>query len=202
MMREAIRKCCVSETAYQIVAEAATGTEAIAVLLAERPDIVVLDLSLPDLDGFGVVERVSGEMPALRILGLSAYCDDYTLFRVEKDGFHGFVDKGSNSLGAIMRALAALAEGKTFFSPIFQAARLARRADPFSFEKILSEAQQAVLGLVALGLSDEEIAARLGIAPLTARTHRRDLFRKLHVHGTPKLISWALEHGFARFPRS
>ncbi len=73
---------------------------------------MILDLSLPDMDGFNVADRVLKVMPSLRILMLSSHCDDYTLFRVEKSGVHGFIDKNSNTVEILRDALKAIAAGR------------------------------------------------------------------------------------------
>jgi len=92
MIRDVIRKVCSSEFGYTVVGETDSGVQAVDLILKHRPDAVILDLSLPDMDGFNVADRVLKVMPHLRILMLSSHCDDYTLFRVEKSGVHGFID--------------------------------------------------------------------------------------------------------------
>jgi DNA-binding NarL/FixJ family response regulator len=139
-------------------------------------------------------------MPELRILVLSSHCDDYTLFRVEKSGVHGFIDKTSNTVETLRSALKELAAGRVYFSASFQQAKVARRADPRSFTKVLSEWERAILSLVGQGLNDDEIGKRLKLSPRTVQTHRSNLLRKLGIKGTPKLIAFAIEHGFTQVP--
>ena len=101
-----VRKVCSSDFGYTVVGETDSGVQAVEMILKHRPDAVVLDLSLPDMDGFNVADRVLKAIPNLRILMLSSHCDDYTLFRVEKSGVHGFIDKNSNTIEILRDALA------------------------------------------------------------------------------------------------
>jgi two-component system response regulator NreC len=196
MMREVVQKVCAGEPGCKVVAEAEDGAAGLELILRRKPDVVVLDLSLPGIDGFQIIARTRAALPVTKILVLSAYHDEHTLFLVEKAGVHGFIDKDTTTIKALQMALRALRAGTTYFSPAYTAARQARLNDPQSSDKILTECQQAVLTLVGRCLNDAEIAAHLQISPQTARTHRRNLLRKLHVKGTPKLIQYALEHGF------
>lgn len=200
MVLDAVRKACQQEFGHEVVGEATRGDEAIALITRTQPDIVILDLSLPEMDGFAVAEEAMKAFPSLRILVLSSHCDDYTLFRVERAGVHGFVDKNANPLDEIGRALQALAEGKCYYSSFYHAARLARRADPNSFTKILSDRERVVLSLIGQGLNDDEIGQRLEITPRTSATHRSNILRKLNIGSSTKLIAFAHEHGFTAVP--
>lgn len=199
IMRDAIRTVCESELGFDVIAQTGSGIEAVSLIIAHRPDIVLLDLGLKDMDGFNVADRVLQELPWLKILILSSLCNDYTLFRVEKMGARGFVDKNSNTTQELRDALRVIATGETYFSQVFCDARAARRADPRSFTKILTDHERAILSLIGLGLSDNEIAKRLSISPNTARTHRHNILRKFDLKGTPKLIAFAVANGFTQF---
>lgn len=200
MVLDALRKACERDFGHEVVGEATRGDEALPLILRTRPDVVILDLSLPEMDGFAVAAGARKALPSLRILVLSAHCDDYTLFRVERSGVNGFVDKNGNPLAEIDRALQAIAQGKCYYSDFYHAAKLARRTDPRSFTKILSDRERVVLGLIGHGLTDDEIGQRLGITPRTAATHRSNILRKLNIAGSTKLIAFAHEHGFTSLP--
>lgn len=196
MFRELLRKVCKVECNCSVVGEAETGRKAKRIIRSTQPDIVLLDLRLPDGDGFEVAEFTLAHSPATRVLMLSSHCDDYTLFRVEQSGAHGFIDKNTQSIKTLASAIQALLRGKTWFSPIYEEAKQARASDNKSFAKVLSERECAVLGLIGHSLSDEEIALRLGISPSTAQTHRSHIMRKLDIANSVKLVQYALEHGF------
>jgi DNA-binding NarL/FixJ family response regulator len=185
---------------HTVVGETDSGAKAVEAIMELKPDVVVLDLTLPDMDGFNVAERVLAAQPHLRILVVSSHCDDYTLFRVEKAGVHGYIDKNSGTIDTMGEALKAIAEGRVYFSAAFMEAKVARRNDPRSFTKVLSEWERAILSLIGLGLSDDEIGERFEISPKTAQKHRSTIMRKLGVKGTPKLIAFAVEHGFTQVP--
>jgi DNA-binding NarL/FixJ family response regulator len=196
MFRDLIRKSCSRRFGIEVVGETDSGASAIEMILRLQPDAAVLDLSLADMDGFQVVEQVLKALPALRILIMSSHCDDYTLFRVERSRVHGFVDKNSNTVETLRKALTALEQGRVYFSAEFQLRQRLRRADQMSFNKVLTERERIVLALIAQGLNDDEIGERLELTPRTAQTHRSRLLRKLRVNGTPKLIAYATRIGF------
>ena len=200
IIREAVRRACTQEFGHEVVAESELGATGVQLASRFKPDVVLLDLGLPDMDGFAVAAVILKALPATRVLVLSGSLDDYTVFRVEKAGVHGFIDKGTNTVAQVRDALDALSAGKTYYSPAFSTARLARRNDPASFEKVLSESEQEILSLIGEGLTDEEIGLRLGISPATSQTHRSNILKKLHIKGTPKLVAFAVRHGFTRLP--
>lgn len=196
MFREAIRKTCHRDLGHIVVGECGSGGEAIELTEKLRPDAILLDLSLPDIDGLTVVERLNRARLFPKVLALSTHCDDYTLFRVEKSGITGFVDKNANSSAVLGEALKALENGCCYYSAVFQSVREARRRNPRSFSKVLTEWELEILALIGLALSDDEIATRLELSPRTVQTHRSNILRKLELPNTPKLIRFAVENGF------
>ena len=198
MFREVLRKFCVNELGAQVAGVAVSGRDAIGLIRKTQPDCVLLDWRLADGDGFEVVRFTKERRPSTRVLILSAHCDDYTLFRVEQSGADAFVDKGTQSLGVLRRAFAAVLRGEHFYSQAYQEAQRARASDQH-FSKILSSRECAVLVLIGQSLSDEDIAQQLGISPNTAQTHRSHILRKLNVSSSLKLVQYALEHGFTSF---
>lgn len=200
MFREAMRKMCERDLGHQVVGECGTGGEAIALTRKLRPDALLLDLSLPDIDGLTVVDRLNRAGLFPRILVLSSHCDDYTIFRVEKSCIAGYVDKNANSSRVLAEALRAVAAGCCYYSAVYQAVREQRRQNPRAFTKILTEGELEILALIGLGLSDEEIAGRLEGSPRTVQAHRSILLRKLKIPNTPKLMRFAIENGFTAIP--
>lgn len=200
MFRDVMRYVCVTEFGHHVAGLAADGEAATALTIAEKPDVLLLDLEMPKHDGFDVIRAVRPSCPLTSIIAISSYRGSYTLFRVERAGFDGYIDKGSNSISAIRYALAAAAQGQRYFSPTFVAARDARRRDPRSFDKVLSDRELEVLTLIGLAMNDEEIGRQLDICARTAETFRHRILKKLGVAGTPKLIRFAIELGFAQIP--
>jgi len=200
MFREVVRKACERDLGHTVVGECGTGADAPALVNELRPDVLLLDLSLPDVDGFEVAEKVLAQNPDMRILVLSSLCDDFTLFRIEQSGVHGFVDKNSNTTTVLADALKAVEAGRSYYSAVFQKVKQARLSNPVAFTKTLTEWERRILALIGLGLSDEEIGEKLGISQHTAQTHRSNMLRKLKLPGTPKLIRFAIDNGFTQLP--
>lgn len=202
MFREVLRKVCTVELGHEVVGEAGDGQGAVQVVATTRPDLVLLDLHLPLLDGFGVVEAIRIHVPSVRILVLSSHCDEYTVYRSERAYVQGFVDKNTNTVAMLQAAIGAVAAGKVWFSDAFMKAKAARIRDPKSFDKILTQRERDVLALVGLPLSDAEISAELRIAIETVEKHRFNILRKLELQTTTELVRYAREHGFTLTARS
>ena len=200
LIRDAVRRACVEECGHTVVGEAQNGATTLELARLRRPDLIILDIGLPDMDGFEVAAIIRRELPKTRFLILTASLDEYTIFRVGKFGFQGFLDKGSNAVTHLRTALDQIAAGNCFFSPAYHDVRAAMRTNSYSFEKILTRCEQEILSLVGEGLSDQEIGTRLGISPSTSQTHRSNILQKLNIRGTPKLVAYAIKNGFTRIP--
>jgi DNA-binding NarL/FixJ family response regulator len=196
MFREVLRKVCSEELRHDVVGEADDGERAIELVARTQPDLVLLDLHLPSLNGFEVVEAIRERQPHVKVLVLSSHCDDYTVFRSERLRVQGFVDKNTNSVATLKSAIGAVADGKVWFSDAFLRAKAARLRDPNAFDKLLTKRERAVLALVAQPLTDAEISAKLEIAEETVEKHRFNILRKLELQSTAELVRYAREHGF------
>lgn len=196
MFREILRKICETDLPHKVVGEAGDGRQAIAMVQKTKPDLVLLDLHLPNIDGFGVIEQIRKELPEVLVLVLSSHCDDYTVYRAERAGVQGFVDKNTNSVTALKQAIEQVTHGKAAFSEAFNRIRAKRRADPVSFDKVLGNREREVLMLVGQSMRDSEIAAKLNISEQTVATHRLNVIRKLGLNNTTELMRYARDHGF------
>ena len=196
MFREILRKVCANDLGHEVAGEADDGQHAVELVERTRPDLVLLDLHLPNLDGFGVVEAIRKAVPHIRVLILSSHCDEYTVFRAERAHVQGFVDKNTNSVDTLKEAIGAVAQGRVWFSEAFLRAKALRHRDPHSFDKVLTERERAVLALLGEPLKDQEVAARLAISVETVEKHRFNILRKLDLGTTTELIRYAREHGF------
>jgi two-component system response regulator NreC len=175
--------------------DAASGLE-----LARRlqPDVVLLDLGLPDRDGLDLLGDLFAASPGSRIIALSGYTDEFTLHRALHSHVHGFVDKNEQPLGVLREAIEAVMAGRRYFSSVAQRVRLTLRNDPAAFDKLLSEWEQTLLGLLGRGLTNDAIARQAGLSPVTVRNHRCRIMAKLGIHSTPELINYAIDKGFTR----
>ncbi|MBI3886591.1 MAG: response regulator transcription factor [Opitutae bacterium] len=197
MFREVLRKVCTQELRHEVVGEAGDGRRAVLLVLETKPDLVLLDLHLPNLDGFAVVEALQLARPTGRILVLSSHCDDYTVFRAERARVHGFVDKNTNTVAVLKAAIGAVGDGGRFFSEEYLRVKAARHRDTHSFDKLLTDRERTVLALIGEPLADREIAARLGLSEETVAKHRFNIQHKLDLHGVAELVRYARDHGFA-----
>lgn len=195
MFREVLRKVCV-DLGLEVVGEAGDGKEAVAAIAKTVPDIVLLDLHLPNLDGFAVAEEIRKISKFVRILVLSSHCDEYSVFRAERVNVQGFVDKNTNSVATLKLAIASVVKGRTWFSEAFQREKAARLNDPRSFDKLLTERERVLLALIGQPMSDAEISHQLNIAEETVEKHRFNIRKKLGLDSTTGLVRYAREHGF------
>jgi DNA-binding NarL/FixJ family response regulator len=191
-----------------------SGKEGLAYCLRTKPDLLAVDLFLPDLHGLAIVREVRARLPATRILVLTGHPDGDLPARLVAQGVHGFVDKAA-PLSYIMQAMESLMEGGMFFAthvppkgatPSAQAAlpKVAAgvRSDPeaFSLEavKVLSAREIEVARLVAEGFSSKELAARLGLSVRTVEKHRANIMEKVGVHEVASLVRWCVQTGLVK----
>ncbi len=200
MFREVLRKVCAEELRHEIVGEAGDGRTAVGLALTTSPDLVLLDLHLPNLDGFGVVEALRKIAPEIRILVLSSHCDEYTVYRVEQARVLGFVDKNTNTVATLKEAITTVCAGRAYFSETFKRVKATRIKDAKSFDKMLSGRELDVLALVGASHADGEIARRLELSIATVEKHRFNILRKLELHSTGDLVRYARDHGLTLSP--
>jgi DNA-binding NarL/FixJ family response regulator len=196
-VREFFRTVFRDKLRIAVVGEAGSASEAVLTVLKEDPDIVLLDLNLAGESGFDVVDKIRQCNKATKILIVTGYCDDYTVFRVSQAPVDGFIYKSSPKIiDLLAEALERLLHGEKYFCEIYAVASLAQRRDQNFFGKILSDRECLIVSLIARSFTDNEIAKSLEISVRTAETHRSNILRKLGLESTPKLIGFALDHGF------
>jgi DNA-binding NarL/FixJ family response regulator len=162
--------------------------------LALKPDVAVVDLDLPKLDGIQLVKRLRSKTPEIRLLTMSGRIDPYAIWQVAQSGAHGYVEKTANPQ-MLLAAIRAVAFGADFFSDAFQKVKQEWLAQPDSFQKILSEREQQVLRWVVAGRDDAQIAKELDIAVSTVGVHRKHIRQKLELHNDRDLVAYARAWG-------
>jgi DNA-binding NarL/FixJ family response regulator len=198
MVRDLVTQLCREQFAGAEIAQAADGRTGVELCSRLRPDLVLLDLDLPDGDGLDRVAEIRERSPGAKIVVITSHSDDYAIHRSLEANVAAFVDKCSQPIEAVGDAIAEVAAGRTFYSPAVARARARLRRDPNAFTKLLSVREQEVLRLLGEGFHNDTVAERLGVSPKTILTHRRNIMAKLGVHSTPELIRYAFKKGFTR----
>lgn len=201
MVREMLAQACAQALPSAQIAQAGDCATVRKLARSAAPGLLILDLELPDGDGLELLPEIFALAPGARVIALSSHTDEYTIHRAQQAHVHGFVDKKEQPLHALGEAIAAVLAGRSYLSPLVERQRAALRADPAAFNKVLSDREQEILGLCGLGHSNEEIAELLSLSANTVKNHRRSIMAKLGLHGTPKLMRYAVDKGFTRLAR-
>ncbi|MEI6077761.1 MAG: response regulator transcription factor [Verrucomicrobiota bacterium] len=162
-----------------------------------KPQVALVDVSLPKMDGVEMIEQLSKEMPHLHTLVMSAHQDPFTIWRISQCGTQGFIEKNA-PLKMFKEAIKLVAFGGCYFSLTFQKIVSDRLDHPDSFARLLSKKEQAILLRVAQGQSEKLIAESLGITETTLAVHRNNIRQKLRVHNDREMISYARKWGVGR----
>ncbi|MFI7124143.1 response regulator [Nonomuraea sp. NPDC050153] len=188
-----------AEAGYEVVATVGEGRQAVRVAGAVRPDVVVLDLRLPDMSGAEVAVRLAAVEPPPRVLVLSASAEQDDVLEAVKAGASGYLVK-SASREEFLDAVRRTADGDAVFTPglaglvLGEYRRLAAQPAPAEGPR-LTERETEVLRLVAKGLSYRQIAERLVLSHRTVQNHVQNALRKLQLHSRVELVRYAIEHG-------
>ena len=189
-------------SAIEIIAEVGDGRAAVALALEKKPDVVMMDLSMPNLNGFEAIRQIKKQAPSTRILVLSAYDNEEYVQQTVQCGADGYMLK-STSPEELSTAIKTVCSGKQFYSPSVaryaEDARLNKSAasgDPGT--KLLSgltTREREILQLIAEAHSHQEIAEMLHISVRTVDTHRNNIIQKLGLHDTASLVTYAIKNG-------
>ncbi len=201
IVREGFRKMLELEDDLEVVGEAQDGRSALAMVKKLRPEVVLMDIAMPLLNGLEATRQVLKALPATKVLILSAHSDDAYVKNATESGAVGFLLKQTSS-HEVCRAIREVQKGKTFFSP-----SISRRLDqlnPPSSGRMgrltkkavqLTSREMEVLQLIAEGKANKETAAELGIGMKTVEKHREHLMQKLGIHDTAGLTRYAISAG-------
>ncbi|MEB3198878.1 MAG: response regulator transcription factor [Candidatus Sericytochromatia bacterium] len=190
------------EPDFDLVGQARDGDEAVRLALVSRPDVVVLDLQMPKLDGFQALARLRAHLPETQVLILTSLDDEASIYRVLQAGGSGYVLKKAAEV-ELVGAVREVRRGGAFIRPQYEAhlaadflERLeAGGADPQTFER-LTPREREILGFVAKGLTNQQIASHLVISVRTVETHRAHLMDKLGFKKRSELVDYAIRKGF------
>jgi DNA-binding NarL/FixJ family response regulator len=199
IVRQGLRNLLISEPDFKIIGEASNGLQAMELVNKLRPDVLVVDLMMPALNGLEVIRRAKHDLPDLRIIVLSMQNADAYVIESFKLGASGYVLKDTGP-AELIQAIRDVVAGQRYLSPGISE-RLTNTYIQLSNETIddpygrLSNREREVLQLTAEGFTSTEIAARLFISTRTAELHRAKVMRKLNLHSQNDLIRYALKRG-------
>jgi DNA-binding NarL/FixJ family response regulator len=200
LMRSGLRVLLEQQADLTVVAEASDGREAVALVVSHKPDVLVMDIGMPNLNGIEAATQVTHNHPEISIVMLSMHSDESYVLRALKAGARGYLLKDSAEADLI-HAVHSVAEGKSFFSPAVSKVllddyvRKLKRSgteDPYD---LLTPREREVLQLVAEGKSNKDAAQMLNLSVYTVETHRSNIMEKLNLHGVPELILYAVRKG-------
>ena len=202
VFREGLRAVLGSEPDMEVVGEAATGKEVLERAAELRPDVILMDIQMPQINGIEATRRILDANPGVGVVVLTMFEDDDSVFSAMRAGARGYVLKGADP-SEILKVVRAVAGGEAYFGP-----EIARRlADFFSTPKVaspeealpeLTARERDILDLIAQGHSNAKIAARLFVSPNTVRNHITHIFAKLQVADRAQAIIRAREAGLGR----
>jgi len=200
VLRDGLRLLLERQPAFEIVAEAADGREALALAQRHAPDVAVVDIAMPGLNGIEATRRIADTCERTGVIILSMHHDESYILRALKAGARAYLLKDSLKADLIA-AIHAVAQGRSYFSPkvsqLLQedyVRELAEQEKDDSFE-LLTPREREILQLIAEGRSNKEIANLFNLSLYTVDTHRSHILRKLNLHTVPDLILYAVRKG-------
>ena len=201
LLRKGVRSVLAQDPEITIVAEASDGGEAVRLAEAVSPDVAIVDVAMPGLNGLDAAAQIIRHSKRVGVIVLSMYSDEEYLLRAVSAGVRGYLLKDSAEPD-LVRAVRIVASGRTFFSPaiadmLFDDYRLRRREQRDSYE-LLTTREKQVLQLLAEGRTDKDVAATLLLGLSTVETHRLNLMKKLDLHNTAELVLYAVRKKILR----
>jgi len=197
VVRKGIKSCLAHQDHLEIVGEAGDGREAVRLARALQPDLILMDIDMPQMSGLAVTELLRRELPKIKVLILSIHSHNDYVLRILQSGARGYVLKNA-PLEELVRAIETVQSGGTFFNAdVAQVAlnQLVQGSAPTEGAPRLTAREREVLVQIAEGLSNKEIAALFGVGTRTIETHRERIMRKLNIHNAAGLTKFAISRG-------
>ncbi len=202
IVRESLRIALHEAEDMEVVGEATTGREALHMTEELGPDVVIIDIGMPDLNGIDATGRIIGSNPDVRVIALSAHTERQLVTSMLDAGASGYLLKDS-PLSELVHAVRAVHHGKKYLSPdvlpdILDPASSGELPAQLSVYSVLGRREREVLQLLAEGQTSKQIARTLYISPGTVETHRRNIMRKLDLHSVAELTRYAIREGLTQ----
>jgi DNA-binding NarL/FixJ family response regulator len=195
MMRDGLR-AILERSSHQVVGEAGSGRDALQLVQQADPHVVIMDISMPGLNGIDATQRLLAELPRVKVIALSMSADRRYVLAMFAAGARGYLLKNS-AADELVQAIGTVMDGLTYVSPSIAALVVDRSVVAASSDAAqrLSAREREVLQLIAEGLSSKAIANQLGLAVSTVETHRRQIMEKLNLHTVAQLTKYAIREG-------
>jgi DNA-binding NarL/FixJ family response regulator len=201
VVRQGLRALLESERDLEVVGEAENGRQAVRLAKKIMPDVVVMDVAMPVLNGIEATRQISKELPSTKVLGLTSYGDDEYVTQLMQAGASGFLSK-QTAADDLLKAIRQVKDGKTYFSPSI-AKRLRDQRGAFlanghhaAKAGELTSRESEVLQLIAEGFANKQVAAELSISIKTVEKHRQQVMNKLNIHDVAGLTRYAISKGW------
>jgi two-component system, NarL family, response regulator NreC len=200
VMRTGLRALLERQPNLEVVGESENGRETVALAASLRPDVVVMDLGMPVLNGIEATETIVTQFPSTAVVILSMHADESYVMRALKAGARGYLLKDS-AAADLIGAIYAVSLGKSFFSPKVSRilaedyVRFLKQKGAVDTYDLLTSREREILQLVAEGKSNKEVATSLNISPYTVETHRSHILQKLNLHNSAELVLYAVRKG-------
>jgi DNA-binding NarL/FixJ family response regulator len=200
IVRQGLRKILETQPEWSVVAEASDGREAIRQTLSLQPEVAILDIGMPRLNGIEATRQIVRRLPNIAVVILSMHSDEPYIIQALQAGARAYLLKDSADTDLI-RGVAAAAAGKSFFSPVVARVMLDDYVRHLTQKGIvdryesLSEREREIFQLIAEGHSNKAIADLLSVSPATVETHRAHILQKLDIHSTAELVLYAVRRG-------
>jgi two-component system response regulator NreC len=200
LVRSGLRALLERDGEFKVVAEAADGYEAIELSMEHKPDLLLLDVGMPRVNGTDAAEHLSEKLPKTHIIIISMHSDEAYVLRALKAGARGYLLKASPEAD-VLAAARAVSSGHAYFSPAISrmladdyVAEIRRRGVEDSYD-LLSLREKEILQLLVSGKNNREIGELIHVSVATVETHRNSILKKLHLHSLPELILYAVRKG-------
>ncbi len=200
IIRSGLRMLLEREPGFEVVAEASDGRQAVELAESLKPDVAVLDIGMPNLNGIEATRQIVQKLPRTRVVVLSMHSDESYVLKALKSGARGYLLKDSAE-SDILNSIRAVNDGKAYFSPEISRMlvedymrQMQQRGVEDSYE-LLTPREREILQMLAEGRSNKEISSALNLSPYTVETHRGNILQKLNLHSLPELILYAVRKG-------
>ena len=195
ILRRGLRMLIDSQADMEVIGEARTGREALAETRRLEPDVVIMDISMPDLNGIESTRQICDELPRTKVVALSMHKDSVYVREILRAGARGYLLKESED-DDLLKAIRSVHRGEAFLSPAISDAVLTDyRRHVSNPVDLLTGREREILTLVADGKTNKEIASSLGLSVYTVESHRGSVMEKLNLHNTGDIVRFALRNG-------